>query len=93
MILLAQRFYSINSPAFIFLGYCGIRWSQPAQEKQRTNKQAAGSVRSQKLLWKNEAEAKGTNAVLKNRIFCHHLSTGAIAVCYMECYTLSAGRK
>lgn len=39
---------SINSAAFIFAGYCGIHRIQPAQEKQRASKQAAGSARSRR---------------------------------------------
>ncbi len=47
----AQRQCSINSLAFIFLGYCEIQWIRPAREKQRASKQAPSSVHSQKMLW------------------------------------------
>lgn len=95
MILLAQRQCSINSLTFIFLGYCGIQRIRPAQEKQRASKQAPNSAHSQKMLWDNETEAKGNDAVLQNTIFCRHLSTGAIAVWYTACYSTHspAGRK
>lgn len=76
---------SINSLAFIFLGYCSIQWIQPAQEKKLASKQAPSSIHSQKMLWKNEAEAKGSDAVLQNTIFTLHLSTGATAIWYTQC--------
>lgn len=80
-----------HSYSQVIVGFIGF--SRHRRNKERVNKQPVRPVPAGTR--ENEAAAKGTDGVLRNTIFCYHLSVvgGRGELSDPHCYTVSDRRK